>query len=175
MSEKKILNVGCGNQTYGTHRIDVYKSETTTEVGDLNKKFPYKDNFFDEVYANCVLEHLKNLDNFESECFRVLKKGGKLYVHTDNAGYLPFHIFKTHEHNAFLKTQYPNGVGYGHAQNDDAHYHLFVASHLQKLFKRFKNQKIHYDYGGRSKFHRFLLKLLPKHMGAIGIGIEAIK
>lgn len=76
MDNKKILNVGCGDQRYGTHRIDMFKTKTTTEVGDLNKKFPYKDNFFNEVYSNCVLEHLTDLENFVNECYRVLKVGG---------------------------------------------------------------------------------------------------
>ncbi len=174
-NKKRILNLGCGNQTYGTHRIDLFKTESTTEVGDLNKKLPYPDNYFDEIYSNCVLEHIKNLDNFSRECFRVLKKGGKLHVHTDHAGYLLFYISKKHEHNSFLKTQYKGGFGYGHQEGDDAHYHLFVASHLVRLFKEFKNKRISYTYGGRNKIIRFFLKLIPLHLGAIGITIDAVK
>jgi len=175
MSEKKILNLGCGNTSYGTSRIDVAKTSTTTDVGDLNKKFPYKDNSFDEIFSSSLLEHLKDIGSFADECFRVLKKGGKIYVKTDFAGYLPFHLFKSHEHNAFLKVQYSGGEGFGHEEGEDAHYHLFVASHLHKLFKRFKNHKISYFYSGRNKLNRFLLKLLPNHMGANGIALEAIK
>lgn len=175
MMEKKILNVGCGEQKYGTHRIDLYPTTTTTHTGDLNKPFPFPDNYFDEVYSSCLLEHLTNLENFVSECYRVLKNHGDLYVHTDNAGYLPFHLFKTHEHNAFLDKQYIGGVGYGHKKHDDGHYHLFVASHLKNLFKDFCYKKINYTYGGRNAFSKFLLRMLPKHLGSIGISITAKK
>lgn len=174
-----VLNVGCGSQKYGTHRVDMFETPTTTEVVDLNQKWPYPDNYFDKVYANCILEHIKNLDNFSSECYRVLKTKGQLYVHTDNAAYLPFHIFKSHEHNAFLKNQYKSGTAYGHTKEkteiEDWHYHLFVASHLNGLFRKFRNQKISYTYGGRSKLFTFILKLLPKRIGAIGITLEAVK
>ena len=89
---KRILNLGCGNETYGTDRVDYIKTKTTTKVADLNKKFPYPSNSFDEVYSCDALEHIRNLGNFAEECFRVLKKGGKLYIRTDNAAYLPYHL-----------------------------------------------------------------------------------
>jgi SAM-dependent methyltransferase len=171
----KILNVGCGDSNYGTDRIDFMKTPTTTKVADANFPLPYEDNTFDEIYANCVLEHLKNLGTFSEECYRVLKKGGKLYVHTDYAGYIPFHLLKTHEHNHFLNKQYSTGIGYGHVKGLDSHYHLFVPSHLLNLFSQFRNPKISFTYGGRNRLFRFLLKLLPKRTGAIGITFQAIK
>jgi SAM-dependent methyltransferase len=173
--EKRILNVGCGNQTYGTDRIDIYKTKTTTKVCDLNRKWPFKDKTFDEVYARCVLEHLTNLQNFVSESYRVLKKGGKLFIRTDYAGYLPTHLFKSHEHNRALEVQYPKGAGFGHSQGEDAHYYLFVQSHLEKLFKKFRNKQFNYVVCGRNRLFNTILKMLPKHLGAMHIEMIAYK
>jgi len=172
---KRILNVGCGNQEYGTERIDICKTSTTTLVCDLNKKWPFKNNEFDEVYSKCVLEHIKNLDNFSKEVYRVLKKGGKVYIRTDYAGYLPTHIFKSHEHNIALDVQYKNNQGFGHSGNNDAHYYLFVESHLKKLFYKLKNKKFNYVICGRNKIIHFLLKLLPKNLGVMHIEMIAYK
>ena len=66
--EKRILNIGCGNSRYGTDRIDLYKTPTTTKVVDIEKKLPYPNNYFDEIYCKSVIEHIKNLGIFIDEC-----------------------------------------------------------------------------------------------------------
>ncbi len=165
----KILNVGCGRDYYGTDRLDIVKTEATTKVGNIEKGFPYPDNYFDEVYARSILEHIKNLDLFAKECYRVLKKGGKLFIRTDNAGYLPLHLLKSHEHNKTL-----DGGSRNH-NKDDCHYHLFVESHLDYLFSKFKNKEYDYIYAGRNWFFEILLIFLPKHLGAVHIEMRAKK
>lgn len=170
---KRILNLGCGNETYGTDRVDYIKTKTTTKVADLNKKFPYPSNSFDEIYSCDALEHMRNLGSFADECYRVLKKGGKIYIRTDNAAYLPYHLhWGNREHNTFLNTIYKK---IGEAHPGDHHYHLFVASHLKYLFNKFKNQKVGYIYAGGNPLKKFFLRLLPARMGAIGIYISAEK
>jgi len=173
--KKRILNIGCGDSDYGTDRIDLYKTTTTTKVVDVEKGLPYSDNVFDEIYCKSVLEHIKNLGLFVDECYRVLKKDGKIWIRTDYAGYLPFHLLKNHEHNKELEVHYKNGFGYGHGQNEDAHYHLFVESHLDKLFKKFRNKKFSYFYGGGNLIFKIIAKLLPKRLGAFHIEMEAYK
>jgi SAM-dependent methyltransferase len=84
---KRILNVGCAGDTYGTDFIDLYPSREDVIKLDVNrKKFPYKDGTFDEVYARQLVAHLWNPMNFFRESLRVLKKGGRLYITTDSAG-----------------------------------------------------------------------------------------
>ena len=39
------------------------------------KKFPIESESIDVVFANQVIEHLINIDNFVSETYRVLKRG----------------------------------------------------------------------------------------------------
>lgn len=165
--EKKILNVGCGGQTYGTHRVDFFNTKTSTEVANLEKELPYKDDMFDEVYCKSVLEHIKNIGLLISEMRRVLKPGGKIWLRTDYAGYLPMYLFKTHEHNTLVDNKYDFP--------EDHHYHLFVDSHIKYLFKDFKNLKISHFYGGRNKFIRFILKSLPFKLGVLHIELTAEK
>ena len=168
---KKILNLGCGDDFYGTHRFDFVKTPATTEVGDLNGGLPYSDNYFDEVFCKSVIEHVLNLQIFVNEIHRVLKPGGRLFLRTDNAGYLPFHLLKSHEHNKIIA----KGRAYSHKSDDDNHYHLFVESHLRALFKDFTNVKVRYTHGGRNLLNKILLSLLPKNMGKFHLDLYAIK
>ena len=172
---RKILNLGCGCSNYGTDRIDLYSTPTTTKVFNIEKGIPYKDNTFDEIYCKSVIEHIKDIGFFADECFRVLKKGGKIWIRTDYAGYLPFHILKSHEHNKELERHYNSELAFGHKQNEDAHYHLFVESHLDKLFKKFHNKKFTYFYGGGNFIFNLIAKCLPKHLGAFHIEMGAYK
>jgi SAM-dependent methyltransferase len=51
---------------------------------DLNEKFPFEDESIDVVFANQVIEHLIDVDNFVSEIYRVLKRGGYAIICTEN-------------------------------------------------------------------------------------------
>ena len=172
-NKERTLNVGCGNDFECTDRLDMYKTPATTKVSDLNKKLPYKDNSFSYIKAKCVLEHLKNPGLFVEECFRVLKPGGKIYVRTDHAGFIPAYLFKSHEHNKVLEVQYKKG--FGHSQNDDHHYFLFVESHLRYFFSNFKNIKVRHVYAGRNLLVNVILRLFPKNTGACHIELYATK
>lgn len=57
--------LGSGNVRYGVIK---------------NKKFPYKDNFFDVCICFDVLEHVPDVDFFLKEVKRVMKKGGKVFL-----------------------------------------------------------------------------------------------
>jgi len=96
LTEEVILNLGCGSQTYGTHRLDFIKTEATTLVWNLENRLPYASNFADKIYSRNLFEHLRNPGFFLDECFRVLKVGGTLELITDNASCIRFYIFGTH-------------------------------------------------------------------------------
>lgn len=104
-SKGKLLDVGCDNGEWtmklaqkmkiGRGRIfgiDVVKERYNAAIKkgiivkevDLNNKFPFKDEEFDLVHANQVIEHLWSLDNFVSEIKRVLKKNGYVIICTEN-------------------------------------------------------------------------------------------
>jgi SAM-dependent methyltransferase len=72
-------------------------------LGDLNRGFPFKDEFFSAVLANQVIEHLHSTDNLVSETYRVLQPGGYAVTCTENLaathnlfalllGYQPFSL-----------------------------------------------------------------------------------
>jgi len=159
--KKKILNLGSGTDWYGTHRLDFKKTEpAVTHEYDLNgnNKIPFPNNYFDEIRFWRTLEHLADLGNIIRECYRVLKKGGKIDVITDNAAYLVFHVKS--EHN-----QYKFQAGYNR-HPDDYHLHLFVPSHLDALFRRFKNIKITYLHRNNKKgLKKLFLNSIPFNMG----------
>lgn len=60
------------------------KNGIKVKTSDLNQKFPYKDNFFDVVIANHVIEHLVDVRLFVSEVYRVQKKNGYVILGTPN-------------------------------------------------------------------------------------------
>ncbi len=96
---KQILDIGCGTG-FRTSRLKYNLSSEVTGIDISNKnikiaknrypeikfkimsaeKMLFTDNFFDEVYAVDVLEHVNNLDKTIEEINRVLKKAGKLTV-----------------------------------------------------------------------------------------------
>jgi len=64
--------------------VDVFNSEynPSGKLKGSNFNFPYKDNYFDFVYANSVFTHMvpKDLENYISEICRVLNKGGRFFL-----------------------------------------------------------------------------------------------
>jgi SAM-dependent methyltransferase len=53
-------------------------------AADLNRWLPYRDESFDLVHSNQVIEHIADLDTFLSEIHRVLRKGGASVISTEN-------------------------------------------------------------------------------------------
>lgn len=48
-------------------------------VGDI-EELPFKNEFFDAVMSNCVINHAKSKTKVYSEIYRVLKKGGRFVI-----------------------------------------------------------------------------------------------
>ena len=119
---ERILNVGCGNDAYGTDFVDFYPSRNGVKKCNIDRdRLPYDDNTFDEVYAKNLLEHLTNVSNFFKEAARVLKRGGRIVVITDNASYWGYAVGRTHL----------GGYETMHGDKEDRHYSLFTEWHLK--------------------------------------------
>jgi len=124
----KILNVGCGKQTYGTHFIDLYPQRSEVVKCDVeSEKIPFPDGTFDEVCSDNMLEHLKDVNKVLAEMYRVLKKGGKLVIITDNASFWGWHVPSAKIHYGGYEER-----SYG---TEDRHYSLFTSWHLQNHFR----------------------------------------
>lgn len=119
---KRILNIGCGSDTYGTHFIDLYPSRKDIIKCDIEKEqLPFKNNYFDEVFCIGLFEHLKNPNEYLKKVFRVLKLGGNVIIITDNAPYWVWALNNSLHLGGYESSQRPN----------DHHYSLYTPHHLK--------------------------------------------
>ena len=122
--DKRVLDVGCGrgertklfyqhsNKVYGLDLAD--KLETNDRknfcfIRASAENLPFTDNYFDGVVSFDVIEHLENDARMLSEAYRVLKKGGRLFLGTPNRGRLSRYLYWL----AGRKIQYPYQLGPG--------------------------------------------------------------
>ncbi len=170
----KILNVGCGGSTYGTHFLDMYPSRPEVVKCNIDtQKLPFPNNTFDEVYSKNLFEHLKNPNFVLREMFRVAKKGGKIKLITDNGNFIFWHIRgKTHSGGYEL---------HGQHGKEDKHYALYTAHHLVNHLSDvgFKNIKFWYENMNVKNFmHEIAFKtvsVFSKKLGHTVIVVEGIK
>ena len=77
------LLLGCGlTKTEGYVRVDYDPKVKPDVLIDLEsgKKWPWDDNSVDEIKADNLLEHIKNIDHFMEQAYRVLKPDGLLHI-----------------------------------------------------------------------------------------------
>ena len=171
--KKRILNIGCGKEYYGTDFVGLHPSRSGIIKCDIDKEeLPYKKETFDKVYAKCVLEHLTNLGFALKEMSRVLKRNGILEIITDNASYLGFHL------SIFGANLHMGGyVGYG---KEDKHYALYTAEHLKNFCKKLGLKIVKVEYlNTEAKWYvqiiRALLRMLSPRLAYPRIKIVAYK
>lgn len=107
---------------------------------DLEKRFPFKDREFDNVFCFNLLEHIYNYKNVIKESFRVLKNNGRFI------GTIPF-------------------LGSVHGDPDD--YFRYTKSSLKKIFRQagFKEIRIEaLGYGPFSVNYYMIAFLFPKFL-----------
>lgn len=89
----RVVDLGCGEMPYreailkvAEEYIGVDWAESPLDissadvVANLNGSFPFDDGFADSLVSFQVLEHIAEPDSFASECFRILKPGGRLLL-----------------------------------------------------------------------------------------------
>ena len=80
-STTKVLNAGSSDVRYGGDctNVDIQEKEGVDYVCDIHD-LPFRDNHFDIVVCNAVLQYCENPFQVARQFFRVLKPGGWLYV-----------------------------------------------------------------------------------------------
>jgi len=69
----KILDIGCGNRKFpGAIGVDKVKLPGVDVIYDLNQyPYPFKDNQFDLIIMNHIIEHISDVVRFLEEIYRV--------------------------------------------------------------------------------------------------------
>ena len=80
---RKVLNFGCGNKVIdGAINVDIQEGDYINKSFDFERfPYPFKDNTFDEVHCNYLLEHLQTSPiKVCKELHRIIKPKGLLYI-----------------------------------------------------------------------------------------------
>jgi 2-polyprenyl-3-methyl-5-hydroxy-6-metoxy-1,4-benzoquinol methylase len=136
MKDGKVLDFGCGNgwtldnlkaggwDCYGLDfdpkAVDHCKSKgLKVSLGDIPSQ-NYPDNYFDAITINHVIEHVHEVDELLLQCFKKLKKGGKLVIATPN--------IENWQHRLYGK--------YWFQLDPPRHLHLFSIGNLETVVNR---------------------------------------
>jgi predicted SAM-dependent methyltransferase len=79
------LNLACANQTkegYINHEIRKINKKIDIAWNLNIYPWPWKNNEFNEILAEDIIEHLIDTISFMDECHRILEKNGKLIIRT---------------------------------------------------------------------------------------------
>ncbi len=78
----KKLNLGCGMDIKnGWINVDCVKNMGVDKVFDLNQfPYPFKENQFDLILLNAILEHLDNPEKVIEEIWRISKHSAKIFI-----------------------------------------------------------------------------------------------
>jgi len=137
--KRRILNLGCGKDTYGTDFVDIYPSRKEVIRCNIEtENLPYKDNTFDSIVAYGILQHITNLPNFFNECRRTLKKGGTLDLLVANAGF--WGLFGNTFYGKYDDAIRKEGMEDGKA------YMLFTKTSLENIMCKYRFQDIQCTY-----------------------------
>ncbi len=85
------LNIGCGgNVLAGWLNTDIYPELPMVMYLDATQDFLFKEETFDYIFSEHVIEHISYWDGVKmlTECFRVLKKCGKIRISTPDLVFL---------------------------------------------------------------------------------------
>lgn len=89
----RVIDLGCGASPYKEDILKIadeyigvdwenslHDQSNVNVFADLTKKLPFDADYADTVVSFQVMEHLPEPDFFLSECYRILKRGGKLFI-----------------------------------------------------------------------------------------------
>ncbi len=101
------LNLGAGNNPIkGWFNTDFRPRRWDVAHMDARKEFPFPEEFFDYILGEHLIEHL-TLEESQSmlqECFRTLKRGGKLRLSTPDLKFITNLYTPTSENEEYIKS-----------------------------------------------------------------------
>ncbi len=86
-NKEKKLHIGCGqNQPIDWLNCDLYPLKSNIIHLNATETFPFESDTFSYVFSEHMIEHIPYAGGtfMLKECFRVLKKGGKIRISTPN-------------------------------------------------------------------------------------------
>lgn len=111
----KILDLGCGNKKYegkpGDKVIGIDENPRTQAdvLHDLNKQpYPFKNNEFDLVIADFVIEHLNDPIKVIEELHRITKPNGLIRINVLHFSSARNYADITHKHHGFAYDSFRN-------------------------------------------------------------------
>lgn len=136
-----ILNLGCGERFIGGEslkeyfrliNLDIYKFPEVDIIADAHL-LPFKDNSFDAIISQAVLEHTEDPWVVANEIYRILKNKGIVYVEVP-----------------FLQGFHPS----------PSDYYRFTIQGLEKLFSKFEKIDLNVCVGPSSTLSWILREYL---------------
>jgi SAM-dependent methyltransferase len=160
-----VLNAGSGRDPRGDVRLDFAQEVRPTVRGTVDA-LPFKQGAFGRILMQNVLEHTPNPGLLMREALRVLKPGGELWLRTDNAACLWYHVR--------LPLKFVEGHEYAGSEGDH-HYMLFKAHHLRDLARNagFADVRTSYVESGTTRGLARLLRRLRPELSAQHVLLEA--
>jgi len=149
--EDPILDLGCGDGTFtavalqGRHvrcGLDISKvnfgaARRMAIYNDLEvydgQHFPFIDQCFSTILSNCVLEHVNGLPQVLSECFRVLRPGGRLIFTVPSENYDEMLFFKQYYEQLGLSDKAAEHIEYH--RRTSQHKNILTRSQWKELLK----------------------------------------
>lgn len=83
LPENKLkLNLGCGRKVFKNNFInaDISQLAEADIICDFEQSLPFKNNVFDGIYADNIIEHLSDVIKIMNEIWRVLREDGLLEI-----------------------------------------------------------------------------------------------
>ena len=199
-----LLDCGCGDgevtlrvaskvgtqKIYGIEIVDdlldkAKQKGISVKQADLNSKLPFDADSVDVIHANQVIEHLFDSDNFVSEVYRILKRGGYALISTENLaswhnifslffGWQPFSLTNISSHRLGVGNPLALHRGGSPSFPSWQHTRVFAYRGLKEIFEMegFRVEKI--LGAGYYPLSNSLAKLDPRHAAFLTLKVKKI-
>ncbi|MCH7951962.1 class I SAM-dependent methyltransferase [Patescibacteria group bacterium] len=99
-AEKQTLHLGCGmSKIPGSTGVDINPESAADITHDLNTfPYPFRDNQFERIVAENILEHLDDIPKVIEEIHRIAKHGAKIIISMGHFSSVDSFTDPTHKH-----------------------------------------------------------------------------